>query len=52
MSIKIDHEVNTLTPAFQEKVQKFFAEARAQKLWCYIFESKRTIERQYELFGK
>lgn len=48
----IDHEVTSLTPNFQAKVKAFFAEARSLGLWCYIFESKRTIERQYELFGK
>lgn len=51
MSI-IDHEVTSLTPEFQKKVHSFFSEARSKWLWVYIFESKRSIERQYELFGK
>lgn len=48
----IDHEVKSLTPEFQVKVKDFFKEAREKKLWVYIFESKRTIERQYQLFGQ
>lgn len=52
MPLPIDHEVTSLTPQFQEKVKQFFADARAQWLYIYIFESKRSLERQYELFWK
>ncbi len=52
MPIPIDHEVTSLTPAFGEKVKKFFADARSKWYYIYIFESRRTLERQYELFGK
>jgi len=48
----INHEVTSLVPEMQTKVPNFFQDARSQGLYIYIFEALRSIERQYELFGK
>lgn len=48
----INHEVTSLVPEMQEKVHAFFADARSQWLPIYIFEARRSLDRQYELFGK
>lgn len=48
----INHEVTSLVPEMQEKVHAFFADARSQGLPIYIFEARRSLDRQYELFWK
>ena len=48
----IDNSTERLVPEFKEKLHLMFNELRAMWLDCYIFESYRTIERQYELYWK
>lgn len=48
----IDNTTERLVPEFKDKLHKFFTEVRATWLDCYIFESFRTKERQWELFWK
>ena len=48
----INHEVTSLVPEMQQKVHDFFADARSQWLYVYIFEALRSKERQYQLFGQ
>lgn len=48
----IDNSTATLDPVFKAKVEAMWPEFRAAWLDCFIFEWRRTLQRQYELFGK
>lgn len=48
----IGNSTATLDPEFRKKVEVMWKDFRAEWLDCFIFEGRRTIERQYELFRK
>lgn len=49
----IDNSTATLDPVFKAKVELFFKLIRESWIQnAYIFEWRRSIQRQYELFGK
>ena len=48
----IDNSTATLDPVFKTKVENMWKEIRAAWLDCFIFEWRRSLQRQYELFGK
>jgi len=48
----IDNSTATLDQVFKTKVENMWKEIRAAWLDCFIFEWRRTLQRQYELFGK
>lgn len=49
----IDNNIGKLHPRTKKKVQVFLDTAK-DILWLdiYVFEARRTLERQYELYGK
>lgn len=48
----IDNTTENIVPEFKDKLHLLFTDIRKAGLDCYIFESFRTQERQFELFGK
>jgi hypothetical protein len=48
----IDNSTENLDPVFKAKVEKMWQEFRANWLDCFIFEWRRSFERQCELFWK
>lgn len=48
----IDNSTANLDPEFRKKVEAMWKDFRAEWLDCFIFEWKRTLARQWELFWK
>jgi hypothetical protein len=47
----INNDINSLSARTKKKVQVLLSLALFFKLDCFVFEAKRTKERQKELFG-
>lgn len=52
MKNKIQNDINLLTPNFKAKVILFLAEAKKEWLDVIVWETKRTLARQKELYAQ
>lgn len=48
----IDNNLNNLDPEFKKRLEWMLYDAKVEKINCYVFEWRRSLERQYQLFGQ